>query len=173
MIADEVTDSANKEQLSLVLCYLNTDTGAIAEDLVEFAECDMGITGQAVADYMFHLLQMFNLDPTLLLHGQGYDGAGNMAEKTRGAAAIITAHYPLTFDMHFAYHQLNLAVVKSAEVTSVRNTIGTSKKLHDFFHVHPKCQQQLESVIETSQPESRQGRSRTCLAPDGFSDLRS
>ena len=37
-------------------------------------------------------------------------------------------------------------------MTSVR----TSKKLHDFFHAHPKHQQQLESVIEASQPESRQ-----------------
>lgn len=34
--------------------------------------------------------------------------------------------------------------------------MGTSKKLHDFFHAHPKRQQQLERAIETSQPESRQ-----------------
>ena len=155
VIADEVTDSANKEQLSLVLRYLNPETGKIAEDLVDFAECDMGITGQAVAEKILHLLQKFNLDPTLL-RGQGYDGASNMAGKTRGAAAIITAQYPLALYVHCASHQLNLAVVKSAEVTSVRNMMGTSKKLHDFFYVHPKRQQQIESAIEESQPESRQ-----------------
>lgn len=117
VIADEVTDSANKEQLSLVLRYLNPETGEIAEDLVEFTECDMGITGQAVANYILHLLQKFNLDPTLL-RGPRYDGAGNMAGKTRGAAAIITAQYPLALYVHCASHQLNLAVIKSAEVTS-------------------------------------------------------
>ncbi len=140
MIADEVTDSANKERLSLVLCYLNPESGEIAEDLLEFFESDMGITGEAVAGYILHLLQKFNLDPTLL-RGQGYNGAGNMAGKTRGAAAITTAQYPLTLYVHHAYHQLNLAVIKSTEVTSVRNTMGTSKKLHDFFRAHPKCQQ--------------------------------
>ncbi len=91
-----------------------------------------------------------------LLHGQGYDGAGNMAGKTSGAAAIITAQYPLARYVHCACHQLNLAVVKSAKVTSVRNMMGTSKKLHDFLYTHPKRQQQLESAIEASQPESRQ-----------------
>ncbi len=67
--ADEVTNSANMEQLSLVLRYLDPASGEITEDLMEFAECDMGITGQAVADRMFNLLQKFNLD-TRLLCGQ-------------------------------------------------------------------------------------------------------
>ncbi len=84
VIANELTDSAKKEQLSLVLHSLNPETGVITEDLVEFAECDMGI-----ADYVLHLLQKFNLDPTLLC-GQGYNGARNMVGKTRGTAAIIT-----------------------------------------------------------------------------------
>lgn len=104
---------------------LDPETGKIAEDLVGFAECDMGITGQAVADKILHLLQKFNLDPNLL-HGQGYNGAGSMAGKTKGAAAIsqhsITVHY-----MYCASHQLNLAVVKSGEVTSVRNMMGPAR----------------------------------------------
>ncbi len=34
------------------------------------------------------------LDPNKL-RGQAYDGAGNMADKTKGAAAIITSQFPL------------------------------------------------------------------------------
>ncbi len=143
------------EPVSLVLCYLNPETGKIAEDVVEVAEYDMGITAQCVAHYIIHLLQKFNMDSTLL-RGQVYNGAGNMAGKTRGAAAIITIQILLTLYVHCASHQLNPAVIKSAEVTSVRNMMGTSKKLHGLFHAHPKCQQQLESAIEASQPESRQ-----------------
>ncbi len=115
----------------------------------------MGITGQAVAENILHLLQKFNLDPRLL-HWQGYDGAGNMAVKTWGAAAIITAQYPLALYVHCASHQLNLVVVRSAEVTSIRNMMGTSKKLHDFFQAYPKHQQQIESAIEITHRESRQ-----------------
>ncbi len=48
---------------------------------MDFADCNMGITGQAVADKILNFLQKFNLDPRLL-RGQGYDGAGNMAGKT-------------------------------------------------------------------------------------------
>ncbi len=79
-----------------------------------------------------------------------------MAGKTRGAGAIITAQYPLALYVYCASHQLNLAVVKSAEVTSIRNMMKTSKKLHDLFHAHPKHLQQIESAIEITHPESRQ-----------------
>ncbi len=122
---------------------------------MEFADCDMGITGQVVADKILNLLQKFNTDPRLL-HGQGYDGANNMAGKTRRAAATITTQYPLALYVHCASHQLNLAVVRSAEVTSIRNMMGNSKYLHDFFHGHPKCQQQIESAIEITHSESKQ-----------------
>ena len=36
LVADEVTDSSNKEQLSLVLRYVNTDDCCIREDLATF-----------------------------------------------------------------------------------------------------------------------------------------
>ncbi len=45
VIADEVTDTANMESLSLVLHYLDPASGEITEDLMEFAECAMGISG--------------------------------------------------------------------------------------------------------------------------------
>ena len=58
LVADEVTDSSNKEQLSLVLRYVNTGDCCIHEDLVTFLECDCGITGhQALADMMISFLK--------------------------------------------------------------------------------------------------------------------
>ena len=50
VIADEVTDCSNKERLSLVVKYANSDDFQIREDLVSFIECDSGITGHALAD---------------------------------------------------------------------------------------------------------------------------
>lgn len=61
VIADEVTDVANFEQLSLVLRYVDSD-GCIHEDLVDFIECDEGVTGQAIADKILGKLETYGLD---------------------------------------------------------------------------------------------------------------
>ena len=50
VITDEVTDVSNKEQLSLVVRYVDQDTLSVREDLLGFFECDAGITGRALAD---------------------------------------------------------------------------------------------------------------------------
>ena len=47
VIADEVTDCSDKEQLSIVLRYVEPKTSFIREDLVTFLECDSGTTGDS------------------------------------------------------------------------------------------------------------------------------
>lgn len=81
VIADEVTDLSNKEQLSLVLRYVDS-TLMTREDLIEFVECNSGITGRALADSIKSSLQNLGLDLSYL-RGQAYDGAGNMAGSVR------------------------------------------------------------------------------------------
>ena len=63
-----------------------------------------------------------------------------MAGVVNGTASIITAQYPLALYMHCASHCLSLAVVKSLEVTSVRNMMGVVGRVYQFFAVHPKRQ---------------------------------
>ena len=153
VVADEVTDISNKERLSLVLRYVDCDTGLVREDLVSFLECDTGITGRCLADKIITTLQSYGLDLTKL-RGQAYDGAGNMAGSVRGTAALITAQYPLALYLHCASHCLNLAVVKSLQVTSVRNMMGVVDRVYVFFAAHPKRQRALDKVIAETQPES-------------------
>ena len=151
VVADEVTDSSNKEQLALA--YVDPGNLQIREDLVEFIECDTGVTGSAIAEKITGFIQSSGLDPTKL-RGQAYDGAGNMAGKTNGAAAIITRDYPLASYLHCASHSLNLAVVKSLEVQSVRNMIGIITRVSLFFHAHPKRQRKLEEAVDSIAPTS-------------------
>ena len=153
VVADEVTDSSNKEQLALALRYVDPGNLQIREDLVEFIECDTGVTGSAIAEKITGFIQSSGLDPTKL-RGQAYDGAGNMAGKTNGAAAIITRDYPLASYLHCASHSLNLAVVKSLEVQSVRNMIGIITRVSLFFHAHPKQQRKLEEAVDSIAPTS-------------------
>ena len=153
MIADEVTDVSNKEQLSLVLRYIDPDTCLVKEDLVGFFECDQGISGQELASKITSCLQTYILDLSNL-RGQAYDGAGNMACSVNGTAALIAAQYPLALYIHCASHCLNLAVVKSLQVTSVCNMMGVVDKVFKKCSAHPKRQMALERAISQTQPES-------------------
>ena len=150
VIADKVTDCSNKEQLSLVLRYVDPETSFIQEDLVTFLECDSGTTGEALADLILGFVTN-HLDPSKM-RGQAYDGASNMSGKRSGTAARISSHYPLALYTHCASHSLNLAVVASFEETSVRSVVN---RLSVFFFAHPKRQNKLEEAIHSTQPESK------------------
>ena len=78
VVADEVTDCSNKEQLGIVLRYVNSSDNLIREDLVTFVECDTGVTGRAIANKLLTFITSSGLDPKML-RGQSYDGAGNMS----------------------------------------------------------------------------------------------
>ena len=103
---------------------------------------------------MLSFINTHGLDPTKLC-GQAYDGAGNMSGKTNGAAAVIAFQYPLALYLHCSFHSLNLAVVKSLEVTLVRNIYGVVNSVSIFFSTHLKCQRKLEEAIENTQPQSK------------------
>ena len=125
LIADEVTNCSNKEQLCIVIRYVKPETASIREDLVTFLECDSGIAGKTLADKMLGFIRN-HLDPSTM-RGQAYDGASNMSGKTNGAAARISSQYPLALYTHCTSHYLNLAVVASFEVVSIHNMIDVVK----------------------------------------------
>ena len=58
------------------------------------------------------------------IHGQGYDGAGNMAGKYRGAAMTIQSRCQAVY-VHCAAHALNLCVVAACSVQLVKNMMAT------------------------------------------------
>ena len=154
VISDEVTDVSNKEPLSLVLRYVDSDTLLVREDLIGFVECNNGITGRELANNITSSLHAFGLDLSNL-RGQAYDGAGNMAGSVNGTAALISAQYPLALYLHCASHCLNLAVVKSLQITSVRNMMCVIERVYQFFSAHPKRQTALEKTISETQPTSK------------------
>lgn len=153
VIADEVTDCSNKEQLSLVLRYVSPQDKQIREDFVSFVECDCGITGRALASKILEFLSSHGLDLSKL-RGQAYDGAGNMSGRLNGTAALISNDYPLALYLHCASHSLNLAVVTSLDERSVRNMIGIVNRVSIFFSAHPKRQRKLEEAIDRVQAGS-------------------
>ncbi len=77
-----------------------------------------------------------------------------MAGSVNGTAALISKQYPLALYLHCASHCLNLAVVKSLQITSIRNMMGVLERVYQFFSAHPKRQTALEKAISDSQPDS-------------------
>ncbi|XP_028417575.1 zinc finger MYM-type protein 1-like [Dendronephthya gigantea] len=74
IIADEAADSSHKEQMSLVLRFVDINMN-IREEFIAFLECRWGLSGEQLAKLILEALN----DMTLSIddcRGQGYDGAG-------------------------------------------------------------------------------------------------
>ena len=93
--------------------------------------------GRDLAGKITSTLQAYGLDLSNL-RGQAYDGAGNMAGSVNGTAALITADYPLALYLHYVSHRLNLAVVSSLQVTSVRNMMGVVGRVFSIVCCSPQ-----------------------------------
>ncbi|XP_022899434.1 zinc finger MYM-type protein 1-like [Olea europaea var. sylvestris] len=121
ILVDESRDVSVKEQMSVVLRYVN----------------------QKGQDYIDHLFSRFNLSISSL-RGQGYDGASNMRDEYNGLKSLILKENPSAFYIHCFAHQLQLALVavasKHAEietfftlVNKVVNVVGGSAKQCDLL----------------------------------------
>ena len=151
--ADEAADCSNKEQLPIVLRFVDASCTA-REEFVAFLLCDTGITGAAIAEKILGGLKGYGLDLGCL-RGQSYDGTGNMAGKYHGAAAIIQTTCSKAVYMHCAAHNLNLCVGAACSVQTVKNLMGTLVEICFFFSNSPKRQGELEKQIERSQENTK------------------
>ena len=79
--------------------------------------------------------------------GQGYDGAGNMADAIKGAASIIHSQYPKAIYFHYAPHKLNLGVVSSCKLSRVTTMMSHITALSNFFNYSTRRQECLESAV--------------------------
>ena len=145
--ADEAADSSNREQLPLILRFVD-NSNSIREEFGDFIVCDTGTTGVAIADKILAAVGEYGLNPEYL-RGQAYDGAGNMAGKYRGAAVSIQSTCPKAVYVHCAAHSLNLCIVAACGVQSVQNMMGTMVEICLFFSNSPKRQLEFEKHIQS------------------------
>ena len=106
ILADEVTDISNHEQLGLVLRYLKN--GQPIERLIEYIECE-SITGEALCDDIKNTLLRLTLrlEDTV---SQTYDGAANFSGHVKGCASRFQETVPHAQYIHCSNHDLNLAL---------------------------------------------------------------
>ena len=158
VLADEAADSANWEQLPLVLRFVDSES-EIRLELVDFVRCE-STTGQAISQMILGKLREFALRPEERLQGQGYDGAGNMAGSMRGCPARITEECPKALYMHCSSHCLNLCVVALSNITLVHNMWAELKALNLFYKYSPKRALSLETTIRQSETRATVARTK-------------
>ena len=92
IIADEAADSSNKEQMSLVLRFVDS-AGNVREDFVRFLHCEQGLSGKDLSEVILTCLANDLKLDVKDCRGQGYDGAGAVAGRKNGLCAhILKSH---------------------------------------------------------------------------------
>ena len=153
ILADEAADISNKENLSIVIRFVDASNSIREADFVGYHLCKEGTTGVAIKNIILKAVSDLGLSMDDC-RGQCYDGAGNMPGQFNGASALIKQQYEKAIYVHCMSHRLNLCVADTCSLTLVRNMMGVVKKLSDFFSNSPKRQDYLIKTIEALLPGS-------------------
>ncbi|XP_048575424.1 52 kDa repressor of the inhibitor of the protein kinase-like [Nematostella vectensis] len=127
VMADEAADIANKENISVVIRFLDS-TKNFREEFIGMYICKEGTTGEPIKD----LITAAVVDLGLMMEdcrGQCYDGAGNMAGQLNGASSLIRAEHEKAIFVHCMNHQLNLCIANTCQIPNVRNMMDVVRKL--------------------------------------------
>ena len=133
LILDEASDISNKGQLSFCLKFLNSNND-IKEEFLKFIHCDECVTGRDLFEAVTITLSEFDLD-LMNCKGQGYDGAGGMAEKVND---IVMQSNKLALYTHCHSHRLDLVVSSLKRIIGFRNVIDAIKAISCFFNLSLK-----------------------------------
>ncbi|CAH9053650.1 unnamed protein product [Cuscuta epithymum] len=151
LLIDEARDNSVKEQMAIVVRYVN-DNGVVIERFlgVKHVVDTTALSLKSDIDEFFakHGLSLSKI------RGQGYDGASNMRGELSGLKTLILNENPHARYIHCFAHQLQLVVVAVAQsnkfvsdffeyLSMITNMVGSSCKRKDEFR-----QKQHEAMVE-------------------------
>ena len=144
VIPDEVS-SHNSEYLSLCLRCIDADC-EIQEKFVAFVKLPR-IRASDISKAILDMLGKLELSVSDL-RGQCYDGASNMRGQKSGVQKQIRDLQLKALYTHCAGHSLNLVIVSSCTIPSVRNCISQIKSLTIWIKSSPKRERFLKSIVQ-------------------------
>ncbi|XP_019266659.1 PREDICTED: zinc finger MYM-type protein 1-like [Nicotiana attenuata] len=141
ILVDESKDISHKQQMALVLRYVNKESEVIERfvGIVHVSNTSAMSLKKAICSF----LSDHSLSPTQI-RGQGYDGASNMQGELNSVKTSILNESPSEYCIHCFARQLQLTLVALAKkhsdvddffciVTNVLNIVGASFKHRDLL----------------------------------------
>ena len=123
LLVDESSDISVKEQMAVVLRYVNNN-GQVMERFLGLVHVT-DTSAKSLKEGIDSLFARHNLSLSRL-RGQGYDGASNMRGEFNGLKTLILKENPSAKYIHCFAHQLQLVVV---------NVARNHRAVSDFFSV--------------------------------------
>ena len=144
LIADETTDVARKQQMSISLRWIDS-LFAIHEDFVGMYEVEKA-DAVHLSGMLLDAIKRFGLDISNI-RGQGYDGASVMAGSQSGVAKRISDIESRALFVHCSGHCMSLAVQDAARsIALVRDTIEFVKDIVNFMRASPLRMRTFELI---------------------------
>ncbi|KAH1221067.1 Zinc finger MYM-type protein 1 [Glycine max] len=163
VLIDESGDVAGKEQMVVVIRYVNSE-GLVKERFLGIVSVKE-TNAKSLKEALEKLLSINGLSLSSI-RGQGYDGASNMRGKFGGLRTLIQNENPSAYYVHCFAHQLQLALVACAKThKDVSGFFGKVNMLVNFIRSSNKRQEllrdkqvsQFAKLIEEGQIETDSG----------------
>ena len=163
ILADEVEDCSNTEQMSFAIRFVDNPC-QIREEFISFLECESGTSGQELYLKIVNVIRDLGFEISSL-RGQGYDRAGNMAEKKSGVSSRILKLNDKALYIHCFNHRFNLVIAKSCNIQKVQNVMGIFKEISYFFNHSPKRAQKKDVKKLFDADTTKENLIDLCLTP--------
>lgn len=167
IIADETTDRAKREQMAVVIRYVQPnefdhwfcyeDTVSILDVFDEMRSTnntnstleEMSLSGAMIGETLLRVVTSCGL-PLETCVAQGYDGASSMSSERVGAAANFKLSATHAHYFHCAMHRLNLSAASTVQVPGIKHALDIVQETSTFFHSSAKRNELLKDCIEKS-----------------------
>ena len=144
-MADEVTDSSNREQFVVCLRWVDKLTFAVNEDLIGLYQVD-DITAATLFSSLKDVLLRLNIS-LQNCRAQCYDGASNMVGARSGVATLIQKEEPRAILAHCHGHSLQLAVSDTVkQIKPMSDALDTTNEISKLLKYSPKHDTLLEKI---------------------------
>jgi len=153
IMADETTDGSNREQVVIVLRYVDDSDFSVHEEFIGLYSVP-SIDSDTLVSILKDTLLRLNL-PLSKVRGQCYDGASNMSGIKNGVATQICKEEPRAVYTHCYGHSLNLAAADAIKKSKViKFALATTHEVTKLIKYSPRRDSLFQNLKSELSPDT-------------------